>query len=218
MKISSHPFPVLILVFSIVCALHAETAEEREFQQLKQKHAGTPAGASEMVDRQYRLALESLLRRVSTGAQPELTRQVQAELQATAGAQAATAPVKTSAAPATRAATQSELKKLFENSQWRAFEGLPNGKEKPGTFIFIKDGTCKGEGIGGKWAARRFWEIKTPGTLKLFVNNPEKKRDLPFVAMRVDFDGKTAKYDPTLGGEATGTFRLEYDQPIDRKK
>lgn len=205
------------LAFAI--ALHAATPEELQFQQLKQQRAKAPAGASEMLDQRYRTSLEQMLKLPGLASQQELARQIQAELQATAGAKAAgaaTATPKPLSAPAGRTVTKSELKKLFENSQWRVTQ--PSRGKDAVYFTFTKEGKFAQSVVFERMARYQYWEVTAPDVLKVSIHDPDKNRKSPFRAFRVVFEHKTARTDATLGGDPGTDLTIEYDQPLDRKK
>jgi hypothetical protein len=214
-------FSRLLGMALLTATLQAATPEELQFQQLQQQRAKTPAGTSQMFDQRYRTSLEQMLRNPKVASQPELARQIQAELQVAAGAGAAAAATATPpplGVSAGRRATKTELKKLFENSQWRIRNGTPESrKAELTTMSFLKDGECGSAG-GGAWTHFKFYEVETPDILRIYKHDPKRRRDAEFRAFRVNFDQKFAHNDITLGGEAFQNYVLEYDQPIDWRK
>ena len=123
-------------------------------------------------------------------------------------------PITASAKPTTKA----DLKRLLENSVWRANQGTSANPSASltGTFTFLKDGSftfTPSQKAWGGWDHCHFYEVATPDILKIYINNPAKNRKAPYFAFRVDFNTKTAVTDLTLGGTATAAAFIAYDKP-----
>lgn len=208
----SASFLVLLLSASRLCG---ETPEEREFKQLRAQHEQATAAALEPINRRYQWALDQLLRRTPPAAQPELARQLTAEIQATGGAASATAATATPSVPGApaRQPTKADLKRLFEDSQWTAYSGneaVPD--QLHGLFIFKRDGSFVASQGGGGWNEHRWWDVEAPDTLKIYYEHPKSKNPR-YHTFRVDFSGKSAKVDALLGGLAGDGF-IKYDKPF----
>lgn len=221
MKTRARLHRILVVFLLISSAGLAATPEDLQFEKLKEERIRTPAGTSQMADQRYRTSLEELLRNPRVATQPELMRQIQAELQAAAGAKAATSAAATplpigGAAASSRTVTKNELKKLFEDSVWK-FVGPGSGNPAK-TFTFTKDGKVAVSRIGDHWERFHFWEVATPDVLKLFSVNPDKNRKATFRAFWIDFESKRARIDASLGGEPAPEAVIQYVEPLDRKK
>lgn len=206
----------------ILPSLRAESPTERAFKQARAERDKAAAVLLEPVNRRYKEALDKLYRQAIEASDLDMAKQIQAELQAVGGSAAAANPgnpLIKPAPPPVNPGDRLTLKKLVENSQWKAFIIGPGGKKQSmGYFTFLKDGKFAPTKQWGGWEHCQRYEIEAPDVLKIFTPTPKKERKAPYRALRVDTQLKTAKADPKLGGEVGIDVLIEYDSPLDRKK
>jgi hypothetical protein len=184
----------------------ANDALSREFSQLREQRNKALSQAAEPINRRYAASLEQLFRRATQAANLELATSIKAELQSLGGSVGAD-PMKPAPALATAQGSPSELKRLFEETQWAFYQNASD--EKPvTTWVFRKDGKLITNGH------YQSWDVEAPNILKVFRDSPNSKGS-QFRAYRVDPLTKVAEADKSLS-TVGGTGPLKFIGPARR--
>jgi len=184
-------------------ALWAESANERDFKQLRANRDKAMATAAEPINRRYKEEVEKLFKRATQAAELDLAKELQAELQVLGGT-AAVMAVSGTGTPQTTTSTgdKTDLRKLFEETQWVSVSG-------EATFIFRRGGK-----IDGNTGWPQCYTIEGPDTLKLYRGDLKKinKAKAEYILLRVNVSDKTGQQD-VKASTHNGNLSIKYDGP-----
>ncbi len=131
-------------------------------------------------------------------------------------APAAATPTPAGTLPTKPALSRTELRKLFENTQW-LMAGNSEFKGGVGTYVFQRGGTLAHSGnAGGKSFHGKFYAVEAPDILKIYEHSPDKDHKAPFMFFRVNVGAKTAEQD-AAASTISGTDFMKYEGPAPKK-
>lgn len=197
--------PLLIAATLQAPRLSAETANERDFKQLRANRDKAAAAALEPINERYKEELDKLLKRATQDADLELANTIQKELEAVGG----------SATVVTQLTTgKAGLKQMFEGTDWDYWllnkpTGVPAGR-----ISFRKAGNLSATNMPKEWLVTHY-EVVAPDIVRI-----AEKKDGKYRGLRINLADKTAVYEAvisTLNSSATSKFFIKYVGPTPKK-
>lgn len=197
---------LLAALLLLVQSVSAESANERDFKQLRANRDKAAAVALEPINRRYKEELDELFKKATQGAELNLANTIRKELEAAGGsATGITDPT----------ADKAGLKQMFEGSDWDYWlSNKPTG-EPAGRISFRRAGNLSATNMPKEMPITHY-ELVAPDIVRI----SQKKGSPKYRALRINLADKTAVYEEgisTVNFSGMSKFFIKYVGPTPKK-